>query len=163
MVNDPSNVELIRWSDAGDSFFGAHHLHFISTKSHNESFVNHPNNSLRSRALRTRVLGRCINHRNFRSFQSCTYANSTCTVPTKFLTYNKESSKATTKRNFGKFLMPIVIVDTLIVMFDLTEEKVATIWGRGFRSSCYWNCCRDYFSWRQWTAAVFKPIPHVRS
>ena len=28
MVNDPSNVELIRWSDAGDSFFGAHHLHF---------------------------------------------------------------------------------------------------------------------------------------
>jgi hypothetical protein len=26
MVNDPSNVELIRWSDAGDFFFGAHHL-----------------------------------------------------------------------------------------------------------------------------------------
>jgi hypothetical protein len=26
MVNDSSNVELIRWSDAGDSFFGAHHL-----------------------------------------------------------------------------------------------------------------------------------------
>ena len=27
MVNDPSNVELIRWSDAGDSFFGARYTH----------------------------------------------------------------------------------------------------------------------------------------
>jgi len=28
MVNDPSNADLIRWSEAGDSFFGKWHITF---------------------------------------------------------------------------------------------------------------------------------------
>ena len=102
MVNEPSNVELIRWSDA--AFFGAHHL---------------PLNLTMNR-LSTIPITVSASHTKFSADGSIIvtsaplYANSTCTVSTRFLTYNKESSKATTKRNFGKFLMPIVIVDTLI-------------------------------------------------
>ncbi|KAF9053405.1 hypothetical protein BJ165DRAFT_1447381 [Panaeolus papilionaceus] len=45
MVNDPNNAELIRWSDAGDSFFVLDHERFAHE-----------------------VLGRWFKHRNFASF-----------------------------------------------------------------------------------------------
>ncbi|KAF9473855.1 hypothetical protein BDN70DRAFT_899429 [Pholiota conissans] len=45
MVNDPNNAELIRWSDAGDSFFVLDHERFAHE-----------------------VLGRWFKHRNFSSF-----------------------------------------------------------------------------------------------
>jgi hypothetical protein len=85
MVKNPSNVELIRWSEAGDSFFGAHHLHFISMN--------------RSSTIPITVLDHeRFTHEDGSSIITSAplYANSTVWFP-------QESSlaKATTKRNFG--------------------------------------------------------------
>ena len=62
MVNDSNNVELIRWSDAGDSFFGAFHLHYhLHT---NLTFLS----TVLDRGRFEEVLGRWFKHRHFSAF-----------------------------------------------------------------------------------------------
>ena len=69
MVNDPSNVELIRWSDAGDSFFGMHNLHFSSPLNLTMNRLSTiPITVLDHERFAHEVLGRWFKHRNFSSF-----------------------------------------------------------------------------------------------
>ena len=63
MVNDPGNVELIRWSDAGDSFFGEYLLLLYWNRLSTISIT-----VLDHERFAHEVLGKWFKHRNFSSF-----------------------------------------------------------------------------------------------
>jgi heat shock transcription factor, other eukaryote len=150
MVNVPSNVELIRWSDSGDYFFGTYRLPLNLTMNRLSTI---PITVLDHERFAHEVLGRWFNHRNFQLL---------CTL-TQHVRFPQDSSptqgvlKSDTETEFWNFAHAnfhrgqpdlLCLIQRKKPLPQSGEEASIDLPGGitfGGCTSCCWNCCRDYF------------------